>query len=149
MPALYETILIPCGKAKLDTKWPVPARDLYIGGYFRALYNAAIRLTPRVLIVSAGYGLLELEDLVLPYERKMDRTRAAEFRRLRILHFKTQTYHMLPAVYCNAFPISTHEIPLIPRGLGMGAIKGYVKRWHNLPVVGNRTPPGRLRELIP
>jgi hypothetical protein len=50
-----------------------PARELYVGSYFRACLAAALAITPaqRVRILSAKHGLLTLEEPVAPYELRM------------------------------------------------------------------------------
>lgn len=64
-------VIVPCGGRKLATSTPVPAGELYVGGYHRAARRAADVLAAeggRVLILSALHGLLQLEQPVLPYE---------------------------------------------------------------------------------
>ncbi|MFJ9248516.1 DUF6884 domain-containing protein [Streptomyces sp. NPDC101776] len=62
-----ELVVIPCGSRKLDR--PARAADLYIGSYHRACRGAAEALRPdRLLILSARYGLLDLDDVVEPYD---------------------------------------------------------------------------------
>ncbi|WP_019063548.1 DUF6884 domain-containing protein [Streptomyces prunicolor] len=62
-----ELVVIPCGSRKLDH--PARAADLYIGSYHRACRKAADALRPdRLLILSARYGLLDLDDVVEPYD---------------------------------------------------------------------------------
>ncbi|MFD5718086.1 DUF6884 domain-containing protein [Streptomyces sp. NPDC127036] len=62
-----ELVVIPCGSRKLDRR--APAGDLYVGSYHRACRRAAEALEPgRLLILSARYGLLDLDDVVEPYD---------------------------------------------------------------------------------
>lgn len=62
-----ELVVIPCGSRKLDR--PARAADLYTGSYHRACRKAADALRPeRLLILSARYGLLDLDDVVEPYD---------------------------------------------------------------------------------
>lgn len=65
-------VIIPCGGKKADG--PRPARDLYIGSYFRACLATALAVGPadRVRILSAKHGLLSLDAEVAPYELRMD-----------------------------------------------------------------------------
>lgn len=75
------TYVIPCGGAKLDHA--APARDLYVGQMFRHTLGNVERLVAldveegrgpaRVLILSARYGLIEPDQLVEPYDQRMDR----------------------------------------------------------------------------
>ncbi|MGW3915883.1 DUF6884 domain-containing protein [Streptomyces sp. NPDC005070] len=62
-----ELVIIPCGSRKLER--PARAADLYIGSYHRACRRAADALRPeRLLILSARYGLLDLDDIIEPYD---------------------------------------------------------------------------------
>ena len=57
----------PCGSRKLDHR--APAADLYTGSYHRACRKTADALRPdRLLILSARYGLLDLDDIIEPYD---------------------------------------------------------------------------------
>lgn len=76
--------VIPCGGSKLPLS--SPARSLYTGAMFRfcltvveeeAELAAAAGRDVAVRILSARYGLLDLDTLVEPYDRRMtDRTRS-------------------------------------------------------------------------
>jgi hypothetical protein len=74
------TYVIPCGGAKTDR--PVPARDLYTGSMFRHTLNAALAMADgddaQVLILSAEHGLLRLDDVVAPYDQRMDQPGAVD-----------------------------------------------------------------------
>ncbi|MGV9649802.1 DUF6884 domain-containing protein [Streptomyces sp. NPDC003554] len=62
-----ELVVIPCGSSKLSRA--ARAVDMYIGSYHRACRKAADALQPdRVLILSARYGLLGLDDVIEPYD---------------------------------------------------------------------------------
>ena len=76
-----ETYLfvVPCGGSKLDQ--PAPARELYTGTYFRELLGAAeieaaattvaLGVEVRVMILSALHGLVDLDDVLDPYDVTM------------------------------------------------------------------------------
>jgi hypothetical protein len=62
-----ELIVIPCGSRKLSRR--ARAADLYVGSYHRACRKAADALQPdRLLILSARHGLLDLDDVIEPYD---------------------------------------------------------------------------------
>ncbi|WP_392667212.1 DUF6884 domain-containing protein [Streptomyces sp. LN785] len=62
-----ELLIIPCGSRKLG--WPTRAADMYIGSYHRACRKAADALqSRRLLILSGHYGLLDLDDIIEPYD---------------------------------------------------------------------------------
>jgi hypothetical protein len=57
----------PCGSRKLDHR--AQAGDLYTGSYHRACRTTADALQPdRLLILSARHGLLDLDDVIDPYD---------------------------------------------------------------------------------
>jgi hypothetical protein len=66
-------VVVPCGGAKLAR--PAIAEELYTGSFHRLAMRAARAMTDRhrIRILSARYGLLELDDEVEPYEQRMDR----------------------------------------------------------------------------
>jgi cytoplasmic iron level regulating protein YaaA (DUF328/UPF0246 family) len=65
--------LVSCVKAKRAT--PTPARDLYTSTLFQGLRAYAIAHADQWFILSAEYGLLRPDEVVLPYERTLNRMR--------------------------------------------------------------------------
>jgi uncharacterized protein DUF6884 len=63
----------------------VPAGAMYLGGYHRACRRAAAALTTpdRVLILSALYGFLPLEQVIEPYDLRMGQPGSVTTGRLR------------------------------------------------------------------
>lgn len=62
-----ELVVIPCGSRKLVRR--TRAADMYVGSYHRACRKAADALQPdQLLILSARYGLLDLDDVIEPYD---------------------------------------------------------------------------------
>lgn len=63
-------VVIPCGAQKLDS--PAPAGMMYVGQQHRLARQAADTLArnldARVLILSAKYGLLDLDTVIEPYD---------------------------------------------------------------------------------
>lgn len=101
------TMVIPCGGAKLDR--PAAARDLYTGQMFRhtlaAAQAEADAIGGRVLILSAEHGLITLDTVIAPYDRKMGQagsvtpdTIAAQALALGI-DWGASVYALLPAAY--------------------------------------------------
>lgn len=79
MPAL---LVQACSKSKNNPEGPVPALDLY-SGYFFKIIKKSIRegqFDDRldISILSAEHGLIGAETEVGWYDRRMDRSRAAE-----------------------------------------------------------------------
>ena len=103
---MTTTFIIPCGKAKLDTA--APARDLYVGGMFRLALDTAEKEAAldggRVLILSALHGLLELDQVVEPYDVKMGDAEAVDAARITeqavaLDLLDDDVYALLPSTY--------------------------------------------------
>lgn len=63
-------VFVACGKLKEDH--PCMAKDMYIGRIFRKSMTYAKLMNPRVIyILSAKYGLLELTDMISPYNQTL------------------------------------------------------------------------------
>jgi hypothetical protein len=62
--------LISCGKSKLNVR--APAHKLYTGDLFqKSLAYARHKNADAIYILSAQYGLLELEQEIAPYEKTL------------------------------------------------------------------------------
>lgn len=64
--------LISCVKTKLDTKTPVRADELYLSDLFKKSYEYCKLNYDKVFILSAKYGLLNVDDEILPYEKTLN-----------------------------------------------------------------------------
>jgi len=64
-------IIVACGSKKRNE--PSRARDLYAGPYFRAALSYALAVAPArdVFILSAKYGLVGLNEVIAPYDKKL------------------------------------------------------------------------------
>jgi hypothetical protein len=67
-------VVVPCSGAKLAHA--APAGELYTGQLHRLARRAADALGGRVLILSALHGLLQLDELVEPYDVQVGDDRA-------------------------------------------------------------------------
>ena len=68
---MKRIVLISCVKTKLDH--PAKAKDLYISDLFRKNLAYAHKLKPdHIFILSAKYGLLNLNDRIAPYEKTLN-----------------------------------------------------------------------------
>jgi hypothetical protein len=74
--------LVGCGARKLGR--PAPARDLYTSPLFRKSLAYAERRCQRVYVLSAALGLLELDQEVMPYDRRMGRGSERELWGIRV-----------------------------------------------------------------
>ena len=101
------TYVIPCAGAKLDH--PAPARDLYTGSMFRHTLAAAEALAEpgdRILVLSARYGLVDLDEVLHPYEQRMDRPGRVDTDVITVQAMYhgigSDVYALLPRVYFTA-----------------------------------------------
>jgi hypothetical protein len=63
---MHKIGLISCVKTKLDK--PAKAKDLYISDLFKKQYLYSIRNYDLTFVLSAKHGLLELDEVIKPYE---------------------------------------------------------------------------------
>ena len=73
---MYEHVIISCGGAKNYSPELVPAYRVYRGQLFKSAFSAASRLSQKIYIISAGYGLINANDLIYSYEAKLNAVRA-------------------------------------------------------------------------
>jgi cytoplasmic iron level regulating protein YaaA (DUF328/UPF0246 family) len=64
--------LISCVKTKISTQKPVRADNLYKSDLFKKSYKYCTLQYDKVFILSAKYGLLNIYDKVLPYEKTLN-----------------------------------------------------------------------------
>lgn len=113
---MKKFVIIPCGGAKLEE--PAPARELYTGSMFRDQLNTALTMTTpdQIRILSAKHGLLELDQIVEPYDVKMGQkasiaTETLTAQLAEILP-KNETYvidALLPKAYAAALEAATGD----------------------------------------
>ena len=142
-------ILIACSDDKLATDIPVMAKDLYLGNVFKLSLETAIRLSDEVYILSAGYGILKLNDLIMPYNVKMVPSRALWCRRNKIAVFD-KFQHFLPKVYNSAVigeSISLFESDGLAIGEQMSKINSLGEG--KIPLINlSEIRPGTNRQLL-
>jgi len=66
-----KVAIISCVKTKLKTSKPVEAKRLYTSDLFKKSLEYTVKNYDKVLILSAHYYVLQLTDLVLPYEKTL------------------------------------------------------------------------------
>jgi hypothetical protein len=132
--------VVPCGAAKLGSA--APARDLYTGSMFRHQLTAAegeaaatardMGVDTEVLILSALYGLVELHEVLEPYDVKMGDDRSIRVHQLAEqivdhgIEYGDQIYAMLPRAYLRvlaeaaelADQIAVHDVYEAAPGIG-------------------------------
>ena len=70
-------VFVACGAKKRDVT--CRAEDMYLGYYFRMNLIYAKKLCPaKIYILSAKYGVLELDDIIAPYNRNLNACRKQE-----------------------------------------------------------------------
>lgn len=136
---MNSVAVITCGKSKLDTTVPVEAWRLYTGGYFNKMLEAACKVAHNVLIVSAYYGVLNLNDLVLPYELKMTLSRAKAIHSKQLMVIDKPCIYLGAETYKKAIRFNNGKEDFFPNGFKpMGKRMGYVKtHMSELPVLCN------------
>lgn len=82
-------IIISCGSKKLNPSTPIQAYKMYQGTFYKAMLNLAqtYATEENIYILSAGYGLLKSNDLILPYDIKMTPKLAKHFKLNNIVQF--------------------------------------------------------------
>lgn len=110
-------ILISCGGKKLKTECPVQARYLYTGHFFSTMWKVASSLDADVRILSAKYGIILPNSMILPYDQKMDINTAKKMRSF-YKNFELIGYHLLPRTYAEAIAENNIQrlIPVLPMG---------------------------------
>lgn len=74
---MKKIVLISCVKSKL--KYPAKAKDIYTSTLFQSNLQYAYQLKPdAIYILSAKYGLLELDQIITPYELTLNTMTEAE-----------------------------------------------------------------------
>ena len=73
---MMKVVLVSCVKTK--RKYPCKASEMYKSFWFKRAYQYALAQNPdKIFILSAKYGLLESDEVIEPYERKLS-TRTTE-----------------------------------------------------------------------
>lgn len=76
---MAKIILISCVKKKLNHK--AKAKELYISPLFKKEFEYAKLLNPdKIFILSAKYGLLELDNEIEPYDKTLNKMHSNEIR---------------------------------------------------------------------
>lgn len=134
------TYIIPCGGKKVGHT--TTARNLYTGSAFQlalaTVEEAAALDGARVLIMSAKHGLLELDDMVAPYDVKLDRTTKAHEgiqldelteQALQLGLDESEVYAFLPAAYFERLHAALSSVYAFPADCyeaapGIGFMRG-------------------------
>lgn len=134
-------IVIPCSGAKADV--PCEAGRMYLGALHRSAKLAAHTLATkipdaRVVILSGLHGLLELDEVIEPYEQRIDADGAVTAEQLaRQLREKdcTKIVALTPRAYTKALVDATWlmtRAPLVNAPLagaaGVGVIRARLHR---------------------
>jgi hypothetical protein len=137
------TYVVPCGAAKATA--PTQARDLYTSAHFRYVLDAALSLAAwdtahgapaRVLIMSARYGLVELDQVLAPYDttiRDKDavvaEVLAAQAAALGI-EWRDEVYCLLPSAYYARLSTALQSLDVYPQDIYEGATGGIGDQRH-------------------
>lgn len=101
--------LIGCSESKLATA--APARSIYTSQLFRMTLAYAETTCDRVVVLSAKHGLIELDQVIKPYDmtiRKFNRDQKSAWTKKVIAQLITyrrwQFVYLAGAVYINGLP---------------------------------------------
>ncbi|SEG93860.1 hypothetical protein SAMN04489712_14111 [Thermomonospora echinospora] len=86
-------VITGCSRRKRNTQVPLPALDLYEGGCIPELRRRLGHIPAfraRLRILSAEHGLIGADEPLLPYDRKLTPSRAAELRPLVTEHLRRE-----------------------------------------------------------
>ncbi len=82
---LVMIVFIGCRKSKLNCK--AKAKDMYTGNYFKkTLQFARTFNADKIFVLSAKYGLLELDDVISPYDLTLNKM-SKQDKKVRLLKF--------------------------------------------------------------
>lgn len=137
-------LIISCGAEKIITTKPVQAKDLYTGLVFKTVWNKAITLDTDVRILSAGYGLLKPNDMVVTYDRKINNKIATYLKDKVVVEDGSRA--ILSYLYSIVVPNARNLIPSGRLSLGffLRAINALEEGPHNYI----ERDDGKLRELL-
>jgi hypothetical protein len=156
------TYVIPCSARKAAAA--APARDLYTGAMFRHSLAAAEALArwdraqgheARILVLSALHGLVTLDQVIAPYDRKMGDAGAVTPARLAGQAWQLglradgdgwaaspAVYSLCPAAYYDVLSDALQRLGVYPQdcyeatcGVGDQRHVNTVCRWDDVPAV--------------
>lgn len=147
--SIYEgiTYVIPCGGEKLDHA--APAGELYTGQMFRHALTSVQRLAAkdavpagdwwpgreaRVLVLSAKYGLVQLDQVLEPYDLRMGQPESVTVEQLAVqaqafgidwdedTERGTEVYAFLPAAYLERLDAALRTLDVYVQDVYEGAV---------------------------
>lgn len=134
---MSKIVLISCVSMKLDTK--AEAKDLYVSPLFKMNLAYARLLKPRkIYILSARYGLVDLEEEIEPYDQTLNTMKMGQvkdwaldvieqmqgkisFQNDEIIFLAGERYRKFLLPLCR-----NAQVPL--EGLGIGKQLGWLKK---------------------
>jgi hypothetical protein len=134
---MSKVVLISCVSMKLDTE--AKAQDLYISPLFKMnLAYAQLQKPDAIYILSAKYGLVDLEQVIPPYEQTLNTMKSGQvkdwaldvidqmegkvnFQKDEIIFLAGERYRKFLMPLCR-----NAKVPL--EGLGIGKQLGWLKK---------------------
>jgi hypothetical protein len=133
---MAKIVLISCVSKKLSKK--SKAKDLYISPLFQYNLQYATSLNPdKIFILSAKYGLLDLEKEVEPYDKTLNKMSSKEIKKWadvvlsqmkKVLNLEKDEFIFLAGNNYRKFllpHLTNYKIPM--KGLGIGRQLNYLK----------------------
>lgn len=129
-------IFISCVKQKLSKR--AKAKDMYISSFFKKQLEYAKCLKPKnIFILSAKYGVLELDDVIEPYEKTLNNFSEREkkfwaykcFKQLKKkkVDFKEKTVFLAGNNYRKYLMRKFSDVETPLKGLGIGEQLKFLK----------------------
>jgi hypothetical protein len=154
-PPGARVLILPCSATKRPDPAPMPARSRYIGPLWQT-YRATVAqigTAPRTAVLSAEFGILEVDAHIPDYERRLDPVRSAELaadpaqldRLAAALHGAMEVYVTGGAMYRATVAAMLRQLQeagrvpnslrvIAPTGLGIGQQRAALRHWMSTSV---------------
>lgn len=130
-------LILACSATKRPEPHPLPAIDRYDGPFYRVLRKAVRERAGlgdqlHILILSAQHGILAADNLILNYDRRMDRGRAQELApdvALALAPYWPPAYVEVGQTYRAALPPPPWPAAVVVGHGGIGERLAQLRRW--------------------
>lgn len=110
----FRCAIVEAGKPKhFDTLEPRKAWEIFEGDSFFGRLELGTRLSNRIMIADKKYGLIEVNDLVVPYEVDLTKSRRETYLKSRISQSEISNFKALAIQAPHSVLIGNPEISLL------------------------------------
>jgi hypothetical protein len=127
-------IITSCSKRKLETIIPTKAIDLYQGQFFLGVKSLASVLKADLFIISAKYGWVPSDRLILPYNQRINTL--SEARKIGI------------KIESNLLELKAYDLIIILAGAKYIEALKPIQDWHNVIIGEDNRGCGGFNQLI-